>query len=524
VLSDVRRVHSPAIYASVFSSEDASPEEQVDRCLKQVAAYGWVISPHGIFIDTGYPGFTLNRPALTRLRKAVAAGEFDCILVDRLDRISLNIGETVDLVLGEWCQKHHAILRSVSEEFSTNCSVGGRLLSILSSFAHSERDKMCHRLESGRRRSFTKGARAVGEPPIGYVRGEESGTMVIEPRQAEVVRKIFRLYLQGHGFMKIAGLLNAEGHRTAGGRQWTDKTVRDVTMNEVYIGRVKYGGEYRPGHHQPVIDQATFAAAQDVRRTREQIGGRSVGSPFLLSGLVRCKGCGHLLHTQPATESKRTGKDGRFYTTQNQAYYQCSGRLKKGASFCRCGNIQQGLLEAHVVERLRARFGPKVALELDDRVRQIDLTMVQLEQAATEKAQAMARWQKAFEAGELDGARFGERLALLDLEVAVLGDQKAQLAAERETLMRARKETDWFGRVAGQLSQWDVLPQPVRKQLLQYLINGILVWRTSLGKGRFRETPEIEVDIVWNRSEKALPEGDLPWVEPEPEMTTGPRS
>lgn len=522
--SDVLHVHAPAIYASVFPDEGTSPEQQVERCLKQAAAYGWVISPQQIYVDAGHSGYTLSRPAMTRLRKAVAAGEVDYILVDRLDRISLSPGGTVDLVLEEWSRKHNAMLRSVTEEFSTNCPIGGRVLSVLGSFAHAERDEMHHRLEDGRRRSFSRGARAVGEPPIGYVRGEGSGTMVVEPQQAEVVRQIFRLYVQGHGFMKIAGLLNAEGHRTAGGRRWTDKTVRDVTMNEVYIGRVKYGGEYRPGQHQPIIDEATFAEAQDVRKTREQIGGRSVGSPFLLSGLVRCKGCGHLFYTQPATESKRTGKDGRFYTTQNQAYYQCGGRLKKGSAFCRCGNIQQGLLEAHVVERLQARFGPKVAPELDDRLRQIDLAIAQVEQATRDKARVIARWQAAFETGVLDGGRFGERLALLDREVAALRDRKAQLTAEREALLGARRGTDWYGRVSGKLRQWEVLPQHVRKQLLQSLINRILVWRTSLGKGRFKEAPEIEVDIVWNRGEKALPEGDLPWVEPEQGLTAGPRS
>lgn len=310
--------------------------------------------------------------------------------------------------------------------------------------AQSGCDARHDRLEDGRRRSFFNGSRAVGEPPIGYVRGETNGTLVVERRQAEVVRKIFRLYLQGHSFLKIAGLLNAKGHVTAGGRKWTDKTVRDVTMNEVYIGRVKYGGEYRPGHHEPIIDEVTFAAAQYARINRGRIGGRSVGSPFLLSGVAECKGCGHPLHTQPATESKRTGKDGRFYITQNPAYYQCGGRMKNGSSFCSCGNIQQGVLEAHVVERLQARFGHKV-------------------------------------------------------------------------------ETGWLGRVSEKVSQWEVLPQNVRKQLVQYLIHRVLVWRTSRGQGRFKEAPEIEVDIVWNRWERVIPEGDHPWVEPEQEITAGDR-
>lgn len=510
----LREVHSPAIYASVFPEEGTSSAEQVDHCLKQATHYGWEISSQQIFTDDGYSGFTLNRPAMNRLREAVAAGKVDCILVDRLDRIGLNLGETVALVVNEWGGRH-VILRSVTEDFSTNCPCGGRVLAVLGAFAQAERDEVNQRLEDGRRRSFSRGARAAGEPPIGYVRGEEPGTMVIEPRQAEIVRTIFRLYIQGHGFMKIAGMLNAQGQFTAAGRPWTDKTVRDVTMNEVYTGRVKYGGEYRPGQHQPIIDRATFAAAQEVRTQRGQLGGRSVGSPFLLSGLVKCKGCGHIFYTQPASESKRNHADGRFYTTQNQAYYQCGGRLKKGTSFCRCGNIQQSILEEHVVQRLQARFGPKVAVEVEAQIRQIDQAMVQVDQAILEKKQAMARWETAFEIGDLDGGRFGERITQLDRDMVSLNGKRVQLAAEREALLRTRNETTWHQRIAGQVSNWDTLSHAVRKQLLQYLVNQILVWRTSLGKGRFKETPEIEVDIVWNRLEKAQPEGDLPWVEPD---------
>lgn len=523
---DSLRVHAPAIYARV-SSEDqvngTSLDDQVDKCLKQAAVYGWEIPRERIYIDDGYSGSNLERPAIARLRQAVAADQVDCVMVYKLDRLSRNIKDTVNLVLEEWAREHKVVFRSVTEDFNTNSPLGTLIFSILASFAHFERDVIRDRTENGRRRRFSQGRRAVGDPPFGYRRGEVNGTMVVEASQAEVVRRIFRLYLQGHGFMRIAGLLNAAGYRTTSGHEWTDKTVRDVAINEVYTGKVKYGGEYNPGQHEPIIDEQTFEAVQAVRQSRERIGGRTIGSHFLLAGVVRCKGCGHLFYTQPATESKRQRKDGSVYMTRNQAYYQCGGRLKKGLAYCRCGHIQQELLEAHVVERLRARFGAQVAAEqsvrllqaeVDAQLAEAEATLERLEAAVQEKKQAMARWESAFEKGELDAARFGDRLARLEQEVAAIREQQAKLEGAREQLRQKRANTEWFQRVTAQVDRWDVLPHEVRKQLIQYLIDQVLVWKTSLGKGRFKQEPAIEVDIVWNRGEQALPEGDEEWAPP----------
>jgi site-specific DNA recombinase len=527
---DSLRAEAPAIYVRVSSEEQVSGtslDDQVDKCLKQAAVYGWEIPPERIYLDDGYSGSTLDRPAMVRLRQAVAAGEVDCVMVYKLDRLSRNIKDTVNLVLEEWSREHKVIFRSVTEDFNTNSPLGTLIFSILASFAHFERDVIRDRTENGRRRRFSQGRRAVGEPPFGYTQGEVNGTMVVEPRQAEVVQRIFRLYLQGHGFMKIAGLLNAAGHRTTSGREWTDKTVRDVAINVVYTGKVKYGGEHAQGQHEPIIDEQTFEAVQEVRKSRERVGGRTIGSPFLLAGVVRCKQCGHLFYTQPATESKRQRKDGSVYMTRNQAYYQCGGRLKKGMGYCRCGHIQQELLEAHVVERLKARFGAQVAAEQSVRVLQaeveaqiaeVEATLARLESNVREKEQAIARWESAFEKGELDAARFGDRLTRLENEVAAIREQQAKLAGAREQLRQKRANTAWFQRVTTQVDQWEVLPHEVRKQLVQYLIDQVLVWKTSLGKGRFKQEPEIEVDIVWNRSERALPEGEQEWAPPAPDL------
>jgi site-specific DNA recombinase len=514
-------VRRPAIYTRVSSEDQVSGtslDDQVDKCLKQAAVYGWTVAETNIFVDDGYSGSNMDRPAITRLRAAIAAGDVDCVMVFKLDRLSRNIRDTVNLVLEEWSQQYKVVFRSVTEDFNTNSPLGTLIFSILASFAHFERDVIRDRTENGRRRRFAQGRRAVGEPPFGYAMGEVNGTMTIQLEQADVVRRIFHLYLQGFGFMKVAGLLNAYGYRTTAGHLFSDKTVRDILVNEVYTGKVKYGGKYNPGTHTPIIDAETFASAQVVRGTRERVGGRSLGSHFLLSGLVRCKGCAHLLYTQPATESHRKRKDGSIYITQNQAYYQCGGRLKKGPSFCTCGHIQQEVLESQVVARIRERFGGQVATEasiqaLQDEIETQRVEMQEaidrLDQAIQEKRQAIARWESAFESGELNAERFGARVTLLEAAMVDLQVQQGALQAEAAALTAKQVNVDWVHQVAGQVDTWSILPLDVRKQLLHYLIDQIRVFKPAQGRGKWAADTVLEVDIVWNRSERHLPEGDL---------------
>ncbi|HEY3366238.1 MAG TPA: recombinase family protein [Symbiobacteriaceae bacterium] len=515
------KVSAAAIYARVSSEDQVSGtslDDQVDKCLKQAAVYGWAVPSERIYIDDGYSGSNLDRPAMARLRAAVADGSVDCVLVFKLDRLSRNIRDTVNLVLEEWSKQHKVVFRSVTEDFNTNSPLGTLIFSILASFAHFERDVIRDRTENGRRRRFIQGRRAVGDPPYGYSRGAVAGTMVVIPEQAEVVRKIYHLYLQGHGFMRIATMLNQAGYRTSAGNEWTDKTVRDVATNGVYTGKVKYSQEYLPGHQEPIVGEEVFAAVQEVRGARGRISGRSVGTAFLLAGLARCKGCGHLLYTQPATESRRKRKDGSAYITRNQAYYQCGGRLKRGAGFCGCGHIQQELLEEHVVGRIRERFGGLVAEarsvqalrdEADAQGRELAESLRRLEAAVAEKRLAIERWETAFERGELSAGRFGARVERLEAEIVALEQQQTDTQAELAALREKQIDVDWIREVSHQVDSWAILPALVRKQLTTYLIDQIRVWKPGLGRGQHKESGEIEVDIVWNRNDRALPPGDL---------------
>jgi site-specific DNA recombinase len=94
-----------AIYIR-WSTEDQGQghtlEIQRESCRYYCMSQGWVAREDLTFIDDGWSGSNLERPALTRLRDSVKAGQVECAVVYKLDRLSRNIKDIINLVLGEW--------------------------------------------------------------------------------------------------------------------------------------------------------------------------------------------------------------------------------------------------------------------------------------------------------------------------------------------------------------------------------------------------------------------------------------
>jgi hypothetical protein len=82
-----------------------------------------------------------------------------------------------------------------------------------------------------------------GNPPYGYRNHHEMSNMLeIDPKEAEVVKEIYRLYVsEGFGMLRIAGILNDRGLQTRTGREWRSESIRKILRNTVYKGYLSYG-------------------------------------------------------------------------------------------------------------------------------------------------------------------------------------------------------------------------------------------------------------------------------------------
>jgi len=156
-----------AIYIRVSTTEQAdegfSIQAQRDKLVNYCKAKDWLISD--FYMDPGYSGSTLDRPAIQRLIKEIR--NFDIVLVYKLDRLSRSQKDTLHLIEDIFL-KNQVDLVSLSESFDTGTAFGRASVGILSVFAQLERETIRERSRLGKTERAKEGLYKGGLPPFGY--------------------------------------------------------------------------------------------------------------------------------------------------------------------------------------------------------------------------------------------------------------------------------------------------------------------------------------------------------------------
>ena len=186
------------------------------------------------------------------------------------------------------------------------------MLSILASYAQEESLSASENQKWRIRKNFEEGKPWNGTM-LGY--RYHNGTLVIEPGEAEIVRRIFREYLSGKGVVSIANGLNADGIVTRYGNQWHKRSVTCVLQNYAYTGNLLLQTTFRENHltkrslpndgqlpkyhakgtHEAIISMADFSAAQaemEKRSAKHAPKGKNYSARYPFSGMIVCGNCG----------------------------------------------------------------------------------------------------------------------------------------------------------------------------------------------------------------------------------------
>ena len=263
--------------------EGYSVEAQRDLLEGYCRSRGW--KDYEFYIDGGYTGSNIDRPEMKRLIEDAKAGLISQVVVYKLDRLSRSQKDTLYLIEDVFNPAGIGFT-SLNENMDTTTPMGRAMLGIMSAFAQLERETIRERTRMGMRERVRGGLwMGGGHPPFGYDYDSARGILVPNA-DAETVRLIYRLYLDGMPTARIAEVTGLKH----------EKQVRDILARKSNIGLIEYNGvEYR-GQHEPIIDEATFRAAQEQKRRRSTT--RSFKSAHLLSGLVYCGRCGARMRYQ----------------------------------------------------------------------------------------------------------------------------------------------------------------------------------------------------------------------------------
>src|SRR5262244_2160108 len=236
-----------AYYARVSTHQqhEGTIESQQHSLKYYIQSQEWSLLPEHEYIDDGVSGARLDRPALDRLRDAARRGEFDAVVILSPDRLARNYAHQW-LLIEEFTKMHTQVI-FLHNPFGD--SPQGQLLTQMQGMiAEYERAQIVERTRRGRLEKARRGEympwayRCYGYRYLPKRHGCAPQVM-IEPGEADVVRRIYRLLVEEHlRCRQITKRLNASHTPTPSGRNqvWHPATVRTLLTNRVYAGQARY--------------------------------------------------------------------------------------------------------------------------------------------------------------------------------------------------------------------------------------------------------------------------------------------
>ncbi|MDP2410325.1 MAG: recombinase family protein [Pseudolabrys sp.] len=359
--------------------------------------------------DGGFSGGSTNRPALQRLLADVTARRINVIVVYKVDRLTRSLADFAKLV--ELFDAHGVSFVSVTQQFNTTTSMGRLTLNVLLSFAQFEREVTSERIRDKVAASKRKGLWVGGMVPLGYEL--KDGKLLIVKEEAELVRTIFRRYLELGSVNRLVAELRERGFRTKirklstgnsrGGISFTQGPLFHILRNRFYIGEVLYKNEICPGPQPALLERELFEAVQ--ARLTAQWTHRTVTrnkSAALLSGLLYDDAG----YPMAPTHATKNGVRYRYYVSQPHL----RGLAKEPSSSV--ARVPATDIEAAVVKALIAHLGKRNAS--GEAKKQIDRIVVgaHVERIEVRKNELAVR----LKVPNAERASDGDEDAALDLE------------------------------------------------------------------------------------------------------------
>lgn len=397
------------------------------------------------FEDLDEPGTRTDRPGLLEAMQTGGG-----VVVARLDRFGRSVPHLASLI--EELAARGAALHTVAEGINTAGPTGRMLATILSAIAEFDLSRIRENWRAARSHAVDRGHYVGGSVPLGYRKVE--GRLIPGP-DAELVRDTFERRIAGESWISIADRLG----RSVG-------AVRHLIANRTYLGEVHGGqGLVNPAAHEPLIDRATFEAANRVQGVAPVPSGRASG---LLSGVLRCAGCRYSM--RPTMEPAGLG-------------YRCKAGRRENAGSCKApAFIMASVIEPFVLEAFFSGLGEYRAKSVAD----------------PEAVEVAAR-QLAEAENELDAALDARLVEILDStrHLALVDDRQRAVERAAESLAAARAAQPVLESVDF-AALWPDLSLQERRHLLASVLDAVFVRRgTDVGERTFvcwrGEGPELPV-------------------------------
>ena len=325
------------IYARFSSSkqQEQSIDGQLRYCREYAARHNMKVV--GEYCDRAISGTTDQRPEFQRMISDSASGKFKYIIVWKLDRFSR---DRYAAALYKYKLKKNGVkVISATESIGTgNESI--ILEAVLEAMAEIYVTQLAENTRRGTREAVLQGRSAGGAIPYGYSSVDKR--LVVNQKEAAIVRRAFRLYADGVQTKDICAEFNAKGYVTRTGKPFGPKSFHRMFCNEKYIGILHYDDIVIEDGCPAIVDRDVFEKCRQrlISNKRDAVGKPAAEKiEYLLKGKAFCGYCGASLVGDSGTSSNGT----------RYAYYSCSTRKKEKT--CKKQREDKGYIEWYVVEQ-----------------------------------------------------------------------------------------------------------------------------------------------------------------------------
>lgn len=370
----------PKLRVAAYCRVSTDSDEQATSYDAQVEHYTEFIHKNpewefaGIYADDGISGTnTKKREDFNRMIDDCEAGNIDMIITKSISRFARN---TLD------CLKYIRQLKDKNipvffekEAINTMDAKGEVLITIMASLAQQESQSLSQNVKLGLQFRYQNGQVQVNHNHfLGYTK-DADGNLIIDPEQAEMVKRIYRKYLEGYSMDRIAKCLEADGILTGAGKtKWWTSTINKILRNEKYIGdallqktyttdflnktRVKNNGivpqYYVEGNHEAIIPKDIFLRVQEELVRRRVVKTSANGKKRFYScnhcfaQIVLCGECGEMF--------RRIHWNNRGCKS---IVWRCLIRLEPTGQECHARTVNETVLENVVVQVINTLLGDK---------------------------------------------------------------------------------------------------------------------------------------------------------------------
>ncbi len=394
------------------STEDQSRfghslDEQEDRLKKLCEFKDYEI--YKIYREEGVSAKDTNRPKFKEMIQDMKDGKINKIIVYKLDRLTRSIQDLENIC--KMLEEYNCDLESVAEEINTGNANGKFFIRMLTILAQLEIERTSERTKFGLIGAAKKG-HISGQPALGYTKKDKSKKLVIDELEADVVKRIFSMYLEGSSVCSICEIFNEE---IVLNRHWATTTVDKILSNKIYIGSIEHGKRNKKNTQifedvvPAIIDKTTFECVQ--KRKEKNLKNYKRKRTYIFMQKILCPKC----HKIMGGESSTSG------TGDKHIYYKCNYCKKR---------ISEKKIEKELMKFLNDMLDFFLIIDNSFKpsmCRDIEEEIIKYEKMEDELYDKITRIKKEFMDGEIAAKSFEKELHYLERKIKNIEIKIAEL-------------------------------------------------------------------------------------------------